>query len=367
MAGGPIMEGSGGQGAPPCRAVADPASGIAARGNCRTARMGMLVDGKWQEKRDTRTASGRFERPPSRYRNWVTADGAPGRTGEGGFPAEPGRYHLYVSLACPWAHRTLIFRKLKRLTGAIGVSVVAPHMLAEGWEFTDDLPDDLYGKRRLYEIYLMADPNATTRVSVPVLWDKQRKVIVSNESSEIIRMLNSAFDAFGDPALDFYPENLRGEIDAINASVYENVNNGVYKAGFAPAQNAYEEAFRALFNTLDELDSRLDGQRFLLGDRLTEADWRLFTTLVRFDAVYYVHFKCNRRRIVDYPNLSGYLRDLFQMPGVKETVDFSHIKQHYYFSHQSINPTRIVPLGPVLILDAPHDRDRFRGVGIPAR
>jgi putative glutathione S-transferase len=328
----------------------------------------MLVDGKWQEKSiDGRFVDGRFVRPPSRFRNWVTVDGAPGPSGDGGFKAEPGRYHLYVSLACPWAHRTLIFRRLKKLSEAIGVSVVEPHMLAEGWVFNEAWPDDLYGAKRLYELYVKSDPAYTGRVTVPVLWDKATEKIVSNESADIIRMLNSAFDALGDAALDFYPAALRADIDALNAIVYENVNHGVYKAGFARSQEAYEEAFRALFNTLDELDARLDEQRFLLGDRLTEADWRLFTTLARFDAVYVGHFKCNRRRIADYPNLSGYLRDLFQMPGVKDTVNFDHIKQHYYYSHASINPTRIVPLGPLLILDAPHDRDRFRGEGIPAR
>jgi putative glutathione S-transferase len=329
--------------------------------------MGRLVDGKWDTRRDKIHAGGRFTRTETLFRNWVTVDGTPGPTGEGGFKAEPGRYHLYVSLACPWAHRTLIFRKLKKLTEAIGVSVVAPHLLSEGWEFNETWPDHLYGSKALYEIYVKANSAYTGRVSVPVLWDKERKTIVSNESAEIIRMLNSAFDAFGDASLDFYPEALRLEIDALNAVVYENVNNGVYKAGFAPSQEAYEEAFRALFNTLDELDQRLDEQRFLLGDRLTEADWRLFTTLIRFDAIYYVHFKCNRRRIAEYPNLSGYLRDLFQMPGVKDTVDIEHAKQHYYYSHDRINPTRIVPLGPLLIIDAPHDRDRFRGTGIPQR
>ena len=330
--------------------------------------MGVLVEGKWQDKwYDTSQTGGQFIRPESRFRNWVTADGQPGPTGEGGFKAEADRYHIYVSLGCPWAHRTLIFRRVKKLTGVISVSVVAPHMLAEGWEFSEEWPDDLYGARRLYEIYLRADPNYSGRVTVPVLWDKQRETIVSNESADIIRMLNSAFDAFGDASIDYYPPALREEIDAINAVVYKNVNNGVYRAGFATSQTAYEEAFRALFNTLDELDARLDEQRFLLGDVLTEADWRLFTTLVRFDAVYYGHFKCNRRRITDYPNLSGYLRDLFQMPGVKDTVNFDQIKQHYYYSHANINPTRIVPLGPLQILDAPHDRDRFRGTGIPTR
>lgn len=329
--------------------------------------MGRLVDGKWDTRRERISSGGRFARPATQFRNWVTADGSPGPTGEGGFEAEPGRYHLYVSLACPWAHRTLIFRKLKKLTDAISISVVDPHMRTEGWEFNDTFPDHLFGKRRLYEIYQLADPAHTGRASVPVLWDKERKTIVSNESAEIIRMLNSAFNAFGDASLDFYPEPHRLEIDAINAVVYENVNNGVYKAGFAPSQEAYEEAFRALFNTLDELDQRLDEQRFLIGDPLTEADWRLFTTLVRFDAVYYLHFKCNRRRIADYPNLWGYLRDLFQIPGVKETVDIEQAKQHYYTSHDRINPTRIVPLGPLMILDAPHDRDRFRGTNLPQR
>ena len=330
--------------------------------------MGVLVEGKWQDKwYDTEETGGRFVRDESRFRNWVTADGSAGPTGEGGFPAEADRYHLYVSLACPWAHRTLIFRRLKKLTETIGVTVVAPHMLENGWEFNADFPDPLYGLDHLYQLYLKSEPSASGRVTVPVLWDKQRETIVSNESADIIRMLNSAFDAFGDDSLDFYPDALASEIDEVNASVYDNVNNGVYKAGFATSQEAYEEAFRALFNTLDELDARLDDQRFLVGDALTEADWRLFTTLVRFDAVYYVHFKCNRRRITDYPNLSGYVRDLFQMPGVKDTVNFEHIKQHYYYSHANINPTRIVPLGPMQILDAPHDRDRFKGTNMPTR
>jgi putative glutathione S-transferase len=329
--------------------------------------MGMLVDGTWQDRPAESATGGRFERAPARFRNWVTADGSPGPTGKGGFTAEPDRYHLYVSLACPWAHRTLIFRKLKKLTEAIGVTVVEPRMRAEGWEFNAEWPDDLYGLSRLHELYVKNDPRYSGRVTVPVLWDRQTETIVSNESADIIRMLNSAFDAFGDATLDFYPAALRAEIDGLNALVYDTVNNGVYKAGFARTQEAYEEAFRALFSTLDDLDARLDEQRFLMGDALTEADWRLFTTLVRFDAVYYGHFKCNRRRIVDYPNLSGYLRDLFQMPGVKDTVHFDHIKLHYYFSHARINPTRIVPLGPLLILDAPHDRDRFRGTNLPTR
>jgi putative glutathione S-transferase len=331
-------------------------------------RMGLLVEGQWHEKwYEPEQSEGRFVRGESRFRNWVTADGSPGPSGEGGFKAEPGRYHLYVSYACSWSHRTILFRKLKKLTDVIGLSAVEPHLLSEGWEFSDGWPDDVYGLKRLYELYLKADPAYSGRVTVPVLWDKERETIVSNESCEIIRMLNSAFDAFGDPTLDFYPEALRPEIDAINDQIYETVNNGVYRAGFATTQEAYEEAFRALFNTLDELDEKLGDQRFLLGDPLTEADWRFFVTLVRFDAVYYQHFKCNRRRINDYPNLSGYLRDLFQMPGVKETVNFEHIKEHYYYSHVTINPTRIVPLGPILILDAPHDRDRFRGTGLPTK
>jgi putative glutathione S-transferase len=320
--------------------------------------MGMLVEGKWekQTKRDPRIAGGRFVRAEARYRNWVTPDGSPGPSGEGGFKAQPDRYHLYVSLACPWAHRTLIFRKLKKLTDVISVSVVAPHMLDEGWEFNDAWPDHLYGKTRLYEIYLKSDPQCTSRASVPVLWDKSREKIVSNESSEIIRMLNSAFDEFGDASLDFYPEELRTEIDAVNHLVYETVNNGVYRAGFARTQEAYEEAFRALFNTLDELDQSLDEQRFLVGDRLTEADWRLFTTLIRFDAVYYSHFKCNRRRVIDYPNLWAYTRDLYQQPRIAETVAMDQIKRHYYTTHDMINPTRIIPIGPDIDFLAPHGR-----------
>lgn len=327
--------------------------------------MGRLVDGVWRTRDIRTTRDGRFVRRESQFRNWVTPDGKAGPSGEGGFKAEPGRYHLYVSLACPWAHRTLVFRKLKQLEEAIGVSVVAPLMLEEGWEFDEDHPDHLHGAARLYEIYLMAKPDYSGKVSVPVLWDKKRKTIVNNESAEIIRMLNSAFDAFTDSDIDFYPEPLREEIDAINRPVYETVNNGVYRAGFARSQEAYEEAVRALFDTLEDLDARLDEQRFLVGKRLTEADWRLFTTLVRFDAVYYGHFKCNLKRVVDYPNLSGYLRDLYQVPGVKETVSFDHIKRHYYGSHASINPTRIVPLGPIQILDSPHRRDRLAAEGLP--
>ena len=326
--------------------------------------MGLLVDGEWRDQwYDTKSTGGRFKRQDSRFRNWITPDGAPGPSGEGGFEAEPGRYHLYVSLACPWAHRTLIFRALKGLEEAISVDVVHYHMGEHGWEFDASAAratrDTVNGKDRLYEVYLAADPGYTGRVTVPVLWDKTRGTIVNNESSEIIRMLNSAFDGAGAKDGDYYPEALRGEIDAINETVYHNVNNGVYKAGFATSQEAYEEAFNALFAALDDLDERLSDQRYLVGDTMTEADWRLFTTLVRFDPVYVGHFKCNLRRIAYYPNLSNYLRDLYQVPGIAETVDLTHIKRHYYGSHGTINPTRVVPVGPEIDYAAPHDRDRF--------
>lgn len=328
--------------------------------------MGLLVEGKWTDKwYDTKSTGGAFKRQESSFRNWVTADGSAGPTGDAGFKAEAGRYHLYVSLACPWAHRTLIFCKLKGLEDKISLSVVDPLMLDEGWTLkgADDatIPDFVNRKTRLYEVYLAADPAYTGRVTVPVLWDKQRQTIVTNESAEIIRMLNSAFDGIegvnGD--LDFYPEDLRGEIDAINSAVYDHVNNGVYKAGFATEQSVYDKEVAALFAELDRLEARLGKQRYLAGGRLTEADWRLFTTLVRFDAVYHGHFKCNIRRIADYPNLSNYLRELYQVPGVAETVNFDHIKQHYYGSHKTINPTGIVPAGPDQDLAAPHDRARL--------
>ncbi|MDW6022272.1 glutathione S-transferase family protein [Mesorhizobium sp. BAC0120] len=325
--------------------------------------MGLLVEGNWQDKwYATSDTGGRFVRQESPFRNWVTPDGAPGPTGKGGFKAEAGRYHLYVSYACPWAHRTLIFRALKRLTNVISVSVVHHFMGKDGWTFrTEDgaTGDTLYGLQFLHQIYTRAEPAYSGRVTVPVLWDRKLETIVSNESSEIIRMLNSAFDEWGDASLDFYPERLRGEIDRINALVYPSVNNGVYRAGFATTQVAYEEAFRELFATLEMLEERLARQRYLVGGRITEADWRLFTTLVRFDPVYVGHFKCNLRRIADYPNLSNYLRDLYQVPGVAETVNLHHIKMHYYRSHATVNPTRIVPLGPELDYSAPHDRDRF--------
>jgi glutathionyl-hydroquinone reductase len=325
--------------------------------------MGLLVEGVWKDQDyDTSATGGRFVRPQTRFRNWVTPDGAAGPSGEGGFPAAAGRYHLYVALACPWAHRTLIFRKLKKLEDVISVSVVEPINFEFGWVFGPPgsaTADTANGNARLSDIYLLTDPKFTGRVTVPVLWDKERRTIVNNESAEIIRMLNSAFDRFTDVRTDYYPAPLRAEIDEINRLVYDDVNNGVYRAGFATTQAAYEEAFRTLFARLDVLEGHLGRQRWLVGDRQTEADWRLFTTLVRFDAVYFSHFKCNLRRIADYSNLSNYLRDLFQTPGVAATVDFDHIKRHYYGSQRRINPTGIVPLGPALDLAARHNRRRF--------
>jgi putative glutathione S-transferase len=301
--------------------------------------MGLLVDGVWRDDSfdRARLEGGRFNRPTTKFRNWITPDGSPGPSGEGGFAAEAGRYHLYVSLACPWAHRTVIFRHLKRLENIVSINYT----------------------QKVSEIYLLADRKYTGRVTVPVLWDKKRKTIVSNESSEIIRMLNSAFDPQPNQHADFYPLDLRSEIEAVNNLVYPNVNNGVYRAGFAIAQEAYEEAFRGLFAALDELERRLSRQRYLTGPRMTEADWRLFTTLIRFDAVYYSHFKCNMRRIGDYANLSNYTRDLYQVPGIDETVSIDQIKRHYYHSQRKVNPTGIWPLGPELDFTAPHDRGRF--------
>ncbi len=325
--------------------------------------MGLLIDGAWRDQwYDTKESGGRFVRTESQFRNWITPDGSAGPTGKGGFKAEPGRYHLYVSYACPWAHRTLIFRALKQLQDVISVSVVDHFMGAEGWTFLERdgaTGDQLFGYQRLHEVYARADPTYSGRVTVPVLWDKQLNTIVSNESSEIIRMLNSAFNEFGDASLDFYPDALRGEIDEINALVYPNINNGVYRAGFATTQPAYEEAFTQLFNALDKVEARLSKQRYLVGDQMTEADWRLFTTLLRFDPVYVGHFKCNRQRIADYPNLSNYTRDLYQVPGVAPTVNLHHIKAHYYGSQRTINPTGIIPVGPRIDYAAPHDRDRF--------
>lgn len=325
--------------------------------------MGLLVDGQWQDKwYDTEASGGRFVREDAGFRNWVTADGSAGPTGVGGFKAEANRYHLYVSLACPWAHRTTIYRKLKGLEDMISLSVVHPFMGDKGWTFTEGagvIADPIVNADYLYEVYVAAKPNYTGRVTVPILWDKKTNTIVSNESSEIIRMLNSAFDEAGATDVNFLPKALLAEIDTINEFVYSAVNNGVYKAGFATTEAAYKEAVVTLFDALDTLEARLADQRYLLGDTITEADWRLFTTLVRFDAVYVGHFKCNIRRIVDYPNLWGYLRDLYQVPGIAETVNIEHIKAHYYTSHANINPTRIIPVGPLLDFNEPHDRTRF--------
>ncbi|GLQ07120.1 glutathione S-transferase family protein [Sneathiella chinensis] len=327
--------------------------------------MGILQDGVWRDTwYDTKATGGRFMRKESAFRSWVTRDGAPGPTGQGGFKAEAGRYHLYISHACPWAHRVMIFRALKGLEEMISVSAVHWYMAENGWTFEEGpgvVQDDLNGAEFMYQVYLAADPGYSGRVTVPVLWDRETGTIVSNESSEIIRMLNSAFDDVGAAAGDYYPEELRDEIDPINARIYDSVNNGVYRAGFATTQAAYEEAVYPLFETLDWLEGRLSRQRYLCGDRQTEADWRLFTTLVRFDPVYVGHFKCNLRRIADYPALSGFVRDLYQQPGIANTVHMDHIKRHYYESHGTINPTGVVPVGPDMDLSAPHDRDRFAG------
>ena len=320
--------------------------------------MGHLVDGVWRDEQHAeRTPAGRFVRPTTRFRNWVTEDGSPGPTGGGGFAAARGRYHLYAALPCPWAHRTIIMRMLKGLDDVVSLSLTEPLYGPHGWHFAS--PEAVNGASELAEIYLRADPKYTGRVSVPVLWDKERATIVNNESSEIIRMFNDAFGRYTNVRTDYYPEPMREEIDRVNALVYENINNGVYRAGFATAQEAYEDAFRALFAALDEIEQRLSRQRYLAGREITEADWRLFTTLVRFDAVYYSHFKCNLRRIIDYPNLSNYLRDLYQQEGVAATVNMDHIKRHYYGSQRHVNPTGIVPLGPQLNFLAPHDRGRF--------
>ncbi len=325
--------------------------------------MGMLVDGKWHDVwYDTKASKGRFVRSEAQFRNWVTSDGSPGPSGKGGFRAEPGRYHLYISLACPWAHRTLIFRKLKGLETMIGLSAVNSFMGTEGWTFEPGpgvIEDSINGARRVYEVYLAADSNYSGRATVPILWDKAQGTIASNESKEIIRMFNSAFDGVGATGPDFYPEPLRAEIDELNERIYHTVNNGVYKSGFATTQDAYEEAVAAVFETLDMLEERLATRRYLTGSTITEADWRLWTTLVRFDPVYFGHFKCNLRRIVDYPNLWGYTCDLYQQPGIAETVDIPYIQAHYYGSHESINPHRILPVGPDIDYSAPHDRARL--------
>lgn len=323
--------------------------------------MGQLIDGKWHDQwYDTASTGGRFVRDTAKFRNWVTPDGRPGPSGEGGFAAESGRYHLYVSLACPWAHRTLIFRTLKGLEDHIGVSVVHPDMGSDGWEFRQDHPgatgDRLHGLRYARDLYTRADPGISGRVTVPILWDTARDTIVSNESAEIIRMLNTAFDGLTGNTDDYWPEDLRAAIEPVNARIYDTLNNGVYRAGFATTQEAYDAAIGPLFDTLDWLQERLSRHRYLMGARLSEADWRLFTTLIRFDKVYHTHFKCNRARIVDYPDLWAYLRELYQWPGVAGTVDFDHITRHYYYSHDMINPHRIVPTGPALDLTAPHGR-----------
>ena len=331
--------------------------------------MGLLIDGQWHD-RWYANRDGKFEREQAKRRHWVTADGAPGPDGQGGFKAEAGRYHLYVSLACPWAHRTLIYRKLKDLEPLIGVSVVSWLMADNGWTFersTGSSGDALDDHNYLHQRYTSDDPQYSGRVTVPVLWDRERRCIVNNESAELIRMFNGAFDGLTGSRLDLCPEPLRGEIDALNARIYPAINNGVYRAGFATTQEAYEEAFDELFHELDWLERRLGKQRYLTGEYLTEADWRLFTTVVRFDPVYFGHFKCNLRRIEDYPNLSNWLRELYQWPGIAETVDFTHIKSHYYASHWQINANGIVPSGPAMDLDSAHDRDRLPGRGIWTR
>jgi putative glutathione S-transferase len=324
--------------------------------------MGLLVDGEWKDQwYDTKSTGGKFKRSEAKFRNWITKDDSSGPTGTNGFAADSGRYHLYVSFACPWAHRTLIFRKLKGLEDHITVSAVHPDMLSDGWTFqTDDAGatgDTLYGLPFARDIYIKADPTVSGRVTVPILWDKQRETIVSNESSEIIRMFNSAFDDLTGNTEDYWPEDLRSDIEPVNARIYDTLNNGVYKSGFATTQDAYDAAVHPLFDTLDWLEDRLSTSRYLMGTRLTEADWRLFTTLVRFDPVYHLHFKCNRKRIIDYPNLWAYTRELFQMPGIAETVNFNHIVRHYHFSHETINPNRIIPINPDIDFWAPHGRD----------
>ncbi len=323
--------------------------------------MGLLVDGVWHDTwYDTKSTGGAFKRSTAQFRNWVTADGSPGPSGTDGFKAEPGRYHLYVSHACPWAHRTLIFRELKGLSDLISVSVVHPDMLDKGWTFETDesgaTGDTLYGLDYAHEIYSKADPAYSGRVTVPILWDKERETIVSNESSEIIRMFNTAFDGITGNTDDYWPEAMRDQIEKVNARVYSDINNGVYKSGFATSQEAYNAAVGPLFETLDWLEDRLTSNRYLMGDRVTEADWRLFTTLIRFDPVYHLHFKCNRQRLIDYPNLWAYTRELYQWPGVAQTVNFEHIVRHYHYSHETINPHRIIPVNPILDYMESHGR-----------
>lgn len=316
--------------------------------------MGLLVDGKWQDKwYDTDKSGGKFERQASKFRDRISED-------HDKFQPESGRYHLYVSLACPWAHRTLIFRKLKGLESHIGVSVVHPEMLDKGWEFGNypgSTKDKLFDFDFAHQLYTHVDSTITTRVTVPILWDTKHNTIVNNESADIIRILNSDFNSLTGNTDDYYPESLRTEIDTVNELVYHNINNGVYKSGFATTQEAYEEAFNAVFNALDVVETRLVDSRYLLGEAITEADWRLFTTLIRFDPVYHGHFKCNKKQIADYPNLYGYMKELYQIPGIAETVNFVHIKRHYYYSHTMINPTQVIPVGPSQDLMSAHGRE----------
>ena len=324
--------------------------------------MGLLVDGEWRDKwYDTESTGGKFERSTSKFRNWVTADGSAGPSGKSGFQAQSGRYHLYVSYACPWAHRALIFRALKDLTDHISVSVVHPDMMEDGWTFATDFEgatgDTLFGSDFLRDIYIKADPNFTGRVTVPVLWDKAQNTIVSNESAEIIRMFNNAFNEITGNTDDYWPTDLREQIADINERVYETVNNGVYKAGFATSQDAYDDAVHPLFDSLAWLESILENNRFLAGDKLTEADWRLFTTLARFDLVYHTHFKCNHKRLTDYPNLWAYTRQLYQHADIAETIHFDHIVRHYHFSQITVNPHQIIPINPTVDFTAPHGRD----------
>jgi putative glutathione S-transferase len=330
--------------------------------------MGLLIAGKWHDQGyDTKKAGGEFVRESSKLRHWITPDGTSGPDGQPGLPAEQNRYHLYVSLACPWAHRVLMLRQLKGLNDLVSVSYTSPLMLDQGWSYYEgegSSGDAINGVEFHHQLYTLTDPDYTGRVTVPALWDKQQSRLINNESADLVRIFNSAFDELTGNRLDFYPESMRGIIDAVNGDVYENINNGVYKAGFATEQAVYDKHVTALFESLDRMEARLSKQRYLAGECLTEADIRLFATLIRFDAVYHGHFKCNIRRIEDYPNLANYMRELYQWPGMKQTVDFEHIKRHYYCSHTTINPTRIVPKGPVFSFEQPHDRERLTGHGV---
>ncbi len=323
--------------------------------------MGLLIDGVWRDQwYDTKSTGGAFKRTEAKFRNWITVDGASGPSGEGGFTAESGRYHLYVSYACPWAHRTLIYRAIKGLEPHIDISVVHPDMLNDGWTFETGFEgatgDTLHGAKFARDVYLRAEPTMTGRVTVPILWDKTRDTIVSNESSEIIRMFNTAFNGITGNTDDYHPEALHDEIEAVNGRVYPGFNNGVYRSGFATTQAAYDSAVREVFETMDWMEDRLSRQRYLAGDAITEADWRALPTLLRFDAVYHGHFKCNRSRLVDFPNLFAYARELYQVPGVAGTTRFDHAIRHYHYSHESINPHRIIPIGPQVDWTAPHGR-----------